>query len=323
MNEIQDQKISHWMGMLRGWKVLEWPVVAGLLTALFIFFGYVADNGRRSVLGTDFLDRPTISVNYAITGIGQLLGCIFIVGVFAIIFFLLRKLLQAVVRRIMLHSPRALIAPLTFIKERVPWGWVVSFSAFVISIYGFSIGRDVIHDLDGTLVKPMKELGSVWMHMGLTNDPELGYALRLGITMIIFAPLSWWVVRSSSTNRPFRAMFCAWAATITFYFFVMFVFILGATSSLQSHYPVVALTNMEQFGKNIVSILLDSDDKGYAFLLLTDGRAADGTSSPSKMIVYFPRQEVKGFAVLRKEPLYDLIRVNELRAALPPANKAE
>jgi hypothetical protein len=323
MNEIQNQKMYHWSEVLRGWKVLEWPVVAGLFSALFIFFGYVADNGRRSVLGIEFLDRRAININYALTGIGQLLGCLFIVGIFTTIFFISVKILQALTRRLVHHSPKALRPLFTFMKERVPWGWVIVFSAFVVSIYGFSMGRDVVTDLDGTLVKPMKELGSVWMRMGLTNDPELGYALKLGITITVFIPLSLWVVRSSSTSRLFKAVFSAWAATLLFYLFVMFVFIFGATSSLQSYYPVVALTNMGQFGKNAISILLDSDDKGYAFLLLTDGRAADGTSLPGKMIVYFPRQEVKGFTVLRKEPLYDLIRASELRVALPPANKME
>ena len=133
--------------------------------------------------------------------------------------------------------------------------------------------------------------------------------------LTIFVALSWWIIRASGGGRRFKILYGAWATLKTVYLSTMLTFLIGAAGSFVPH-QIVTFANMEQFGKNVITVLLDSDDKGYALLLLR-ATTQSRESSPSKLIFYLPRTEVKQFTVLQEKPLYDIIRDYDSKAVPP------
>ena len=169
------------------------------------------------------------------------------------------------------------------------------------------------------ILKPSKDIGPAWLRMSLDQDRLWfdSYHLLLAAAATTFVFLSWWALTRFFSSPVARAVYGAWVVLQLLVLVVGFAFIMGVGSTFRP-YPVVAFSNMEQLcGKHAVPVLIGSDDKLYAFLLILNVGAQSDASDPGKTILYLPRTEVKWLTVLRQEPLHLVARYHELHSLVP------
>jgi hypothetical protein len=314
--EVRNQETPRWFGLLRDSKALAWPAVAVLLGAIFHFVGYAADNGKTAALGIYSLDRPAISQEYVITGVVTLAT----LGLQVVLIVVVATGLRALARWIVHFLSAGVQTRLGAISKRA-WGWMVFIAAVATALSGSSIIKDLVRGADAMILKPANEVGTAWMRMSLDQDRawQVGYQLLLAATATIFVILSRLILTKFFTSKTARAIYGTWAMIQVFNLVAGYAFIYGAAFTFQP-YPIVAFSNMEQLlGKNVIPVLIGSDDKVYAFLLVFTGGGRNETPNPGKTILYLPRPEVKWLTVVRQEPLHMIAHYHDLKTLLPAA----
>jgi len=299
------------------WKAFAWPLIAALLAAICNFFGYVSASGERAALGIYHLDRPTISEGYVINGAITLAR----LALSVIPTVIVAVGLCAIGRRIVHRLPDEFRARLRAILKRTGWGWMVVIAAVATSVFGLSFTSDLWLGADGMILKSAKELGTAWVRMSVEQDRtwQTGYLVLLAAGITIFVALSWWVLTKFFTSTVARVVYGTWAMLEFFLLVTGFAFIVGAASTVQP-YPIVAFSNMHQLlEKDTVPVLIGSDDKVYAFLLVFKVGPRNETPDFSKAILYLPRTEVKWLMVLRQAPLHTMALYHDWKRLLPVA----
>jgi len=188
-----------------------------------------------------------------------------------------------------------------------------------ILLLGGRFVTNLMRNADAMILKPAEEVGTAWLRMSLDQDRIwlIGYELLLVAILSVFLFLSWWILTRFATSTMARSVYGTWAAIQIFNLVSGFAFIYGASLTFQP-YPLVVFSNYEQLcGKGALPILLGSDEKLYAFLVIFKVGAPNERPSPSKVILYLPRTEVKWMAVVKQEPLHLLARYPDARALLP------
>ena len=144
-------------------------------------------------------------------------------------------------------------------------------------------------------------------------DQEQGWALvyelivSAGLTLFIY--LSFPIFRRPG-RRLIRIFYGAWAGIQTLTLVFNFAVLVGAASTIEP-YPIVAFSNVEQLvGRNVLPVLIGSDDKMFALLLVNVGSKKE--NALSKTILYLPRSEVKWMTVIRTLPIHLVSHANEL-----------
>ncbi len=312
-HDVYKTDIPTHLKMLQEWKALSWPAIAAFVATLFFFFGYIADAGRTAALATYSLDKSIITQRYAILGAITLasfsLQTILVVALGAAVL----KLGRLVIRRLPGQVPVRISGILTWNG----WKWVVLSSSALLCTAGLVLTFDMLSDADGLILKPAKELGIAWLRMSLDTDGDWIFGYQLFFVALIsgFVARSWWLLTRFAMGRVAKALYSAWAILQVLNLVTAFALLSGVWSTFQP-YPVVAFSNMEQVcGKGALPVLIGSDDKVYALLVLFK---PEGSSTFSKTVLYLPRSEVKWMALLREEPLQRLARYPELLAPSKP-----
>lgn len=301
--------------LLRDWKALSWPAIVAVVGALFLYFGYVASSGKTDALGIYTLDKPTVSQEYIITG-ALALGTL---GLQLIILATVAIALRAVVGRLFCRLPDRLQALLRTIPSLPGRGWIVIIAAVATLLIGLSIIQELMRDADAMILRPAKDVGTAWLRMSLDQDRLwlLGYEMLLATIIAAFVVLSWWVLTRFARGTAARTIYGTWALIQAFNLVGGFAFVFGAGLTFQP-YPIVGFSNMEQmFGKGTLPVLLGSDDKLYAFLVVLNVGTSNETPSPNKVILYVPRAEVKWMTVLEQQPLHTVALYHDLKPPLP------
>jgi len=295
------------------WKTLSLPVLATFFGAILLFFGYVADGGKRAALGTYILDKPAISQAYVIFGALTLAT----LGLQLAIVVILAIALRAMARRVVGRIPGLFQARLGGVWKRVASGWTIVVVAVATFWFGLWVVTALVKSADGMILKPGAEIGTAWMRISRDKNWLTAYEMLMAATITAFGILSWRILTKFATNTVAKAVYGAWAMLEIFNLASGFAVIYGAGFTFQD-YPVVAFSNEEQyFGKADIPMLIDSDDKLYAFLVIRTGAMQDATPNPDKVILFIPRGEVKWLMVLRQEPLHAFAHYRDLLSPLP------
>jgi hypothetical protein len=313
--EAGSQDLPRWLRLLQDWKALAWPAIAALLAATCYFFGYVVDSGKRAALGIYQLDRPPVGQIYVITGAWTLAT----LGIQVVFVMIIAAGLRVIAREAFYWLPDGLQARLRAIQRSERWGWIVVSAAGVTAAFGQSMATGSMRDADGLILKPAKEVGTAWIRMSLDQDLVWlhGYELLLASIITIFVSLSFWILTEFATTTLTKTVGSVLAALQTFFLVIGFAFVFGVGGTVQP-YPIVAFSNMEQLcGKDAIPVLIGSDDRDYAFLVLFKVGARNETSNPGKVVLYLPRSEVKWMTVLRQEPLHIIAHYHDLKTASP------
>jgi hypothetical protein len=174
------QQPARWLEQLRNLRVLEWSAGSGILTALLIFLGYVADNGKRAALGIEFLNRPAISPNYIMRGITVIVDFgtnpkfVVFLGATTIIYVLITE--YGIKKQSATFQSR-----MGNIIKHESSSWAVAVAAIAALHYGQSIEQDVRSDIDCTILKPAQEIGAVLAKLGFKTEfrPQSDFSWRL------------------------------------------------------------------------------------------------------------------------------------------------
>jgi hypothetical protein len=306
------QETPPWLRFLQDWKTLTWPVIVGLLAAVCHELGYFFVSGRRVALGIYILDRSTVSADYI--GFGAMI--LAFVGINFIPIGASALVLGAVVRWRVRSLPRELQERLDTITKSKRWTWMIVLTGFAAPMLGLWIVSKA--RIDSIIQPPVKVVGSQWMRSIFGQDyrGNENYMAVVAAIISIVVLLSWRILAKLAITPTSKAIYGAWATIQVFFLLGAFAFALGS-DVLPETYPIVAFSNMEQFGKNVTPVLIGSDDKIYAILLLFEGRAQTETREPQREILYLPRTEAKWMTVLREARLDDAIASRNLENLKP------
>lgn len=315
--ETRNQEMHPGLRLLQAWKAFAWPVVAALLAAICNFLGYVSESGERAALGIYLLDRASISEAYVINGAIILARLALSVIPTVIAATGLRVFGRRIVRRL----PDEIQTRLRTIPKRTAWGWTAVIAAVGTSGFGLVTTSHLSRDADSMILKSAKEVGTAWLRMSIDQDQvwQTGYLLLLAAAITIFVALSWWILTKFFMSTAARAVYSTWAMLELFLLVTGFAYIIGAARTVQP-YPIVAFSGMYQLlEKDTAPVLIGSDDKVYAFLLVFKVGPRSETPDLGKAILYLPRTEVKWLTVLRQAPLHAMALYHDLKPPLPVA----
>lgn len=297
---------------------LFWPTAVALLAGFAHFLGYMVERGKSNALGLDALAAPTISQEYIFTGAIALIAILGPAVVIAAVWVLAAKGLRSLSRR---HWGQVLGERLdAFFHGSAVW-WFGLIAA-IAGAFGLNwIMYDLVRQADGMILKAPADVGGTWMTMVL--DPEVDsfnvyWSLLCG-GLTSFVGLGVWLMRSGFTTQRRRRLFGCWLSLQVLTMISALAMILGAASTIRK-YPVVSFSNAEQLlGKDAVPLLIGSDDKQFAFLVVFSKATAN------RIVAYVPRSELKWLAIVNNAPLHLYAHVHELedsQSSVPKEPKA-
>ena len=106
-----------------------------------------------------------------------------------------------------------------------------------------------------------------------------------------------------------RIAFSFWARAQVLLLLLGFSYLIGVTDTI-GEYPIVAFSGMDQLAPHSCSVLLGSDDKQFAILVVNCQQKPEGLQ---KYVLYLPRTEVKWMTVIRVTQLQPLARLDDLK----------
>jgi len=322
----KDDKTSVWATILEDWKVPVWSAFIAISAGLSYFAGYVVHNGKLTALGIFLvINNPPINQEYVVQGAGALL----LMAEYATIIIGFAILLRITFGRIFKLLPGKLQDRVKIFVERRTWGWMVVATAIATSFVDHYIATALMKDADGLILKSANELNNSWVRLGVDVDqPSVyGYMFLTVSFLIWFIFISRWILTKFTKSALGKTTYATWAAINVLWMVAEFSFVLGVSTSFDP-YPIVAFSNEYQyFGQDTAAVLLASDDKQYAFLMILkvnnkEKEIENETTSPRKIILYVPRSEVKWMFVLRQMPLHLISHYHDFKSLLEklPAN---
>ncbi|MGA8489752.1 MAG: hypothetical protein WB711_04970 [Terriglobales bacterium] len=169
----------------------------------------------------------------------------------------------------------------------------------------------LINQSEGIILKHISDAGTVWTNILLDEDrdAEFGYMLLFGTGMALFAGLSWWLINTGVKRRVNKIAFSFWAGGQLLSLTLAYSYLVGVTDTM-GEFPVVSFSGSEQSVPHSCPLLLGSDEKQFAVLVVNCEQRADQIQ---KFVLYLPRTEVKWMTVLRVAQLQPLARLDDLK----------
>jgi hypothetical protein len=182
------------------------------------------------------------------------------------------------------------------------------------------MANDLVREVDSIVLKPSMEVGTAWMRISMDQEQEwaTAYELLLSSGLTLFLYLSARILAADSTRLSLKVLYGSWAGIQALNFVFSFASIWGATTTIEP-FPIVAFSGVEQLlGKHVLPVLIGSDDKLFAFLVVNVGAPSDNPMP--KTILYLPRSEVKWMTIIRRVPLHLLSHSQELKNLVSPGH---
>lgn len=302
-----DLTVSTNTKLFSGLNALGWSAGVAALTALATCAGMIREAGRSSALALYSLSRPTIDQRDTYLGMRSLLAAaLFSLLPFAIA-YLIGRSAKSALGKTSLYS----WFDTCWAKAHRYLPWVALLVALVdVGFLNASIVR-LADEAEGAILKHTSEAGPVWTEILL--DDELteasGYMFLFGAGLALFVGISWWLIEKRIEKRLSRIALAFWAGTQVLFLLFGFSYLLGVIDTI-GEYPIVSFSGASQLAPHSCSVLLGSDDKQFAVLVVDCQEKSEGLQ---KYVLYLPRTEVKWMAVTRVTQLQPLARLDDLK----------
>jgi hypothetical protein len=177
-----------------------------------------------------------------------------------------------------------------------------------------SVVFKLVNESEGIILKHISDAGTIWTNILLDEgrDAEFGYMLLFGTGMALFVGLSWWLIDTGVKGRVNRIAFSFWAGAQLLSLTLAYSYLVGVTDTI-GEFPVVSFSGSEQSVPHSCPLLLGSDEKQFAVLIVNCEQRPDQLQ---KFVLYLPRTEVKWMTVLRVVQLQPLARLDDLKKLL-------
>jgi hypothetical protein len=288
-------------------NAVAWSAAIAVITGLATIAGMARESGRSTALGLYSLSRHAIDQSVTFRGMISLLEAALAAVVVSSVARLAYSGALLVIRRPPLRrwtSPRG-----------VAQGRWLRWAAFVlvladVGFFNASFDR-LARQADGIILKQLSEVGAVWPSILLDQErgTAFGFQLLFGAFLPLLVAVSCWLV-TKIENRWARVAFTTYAVAQMLSFLLGYSFLSGVADTVDE-FPAVAFSGEEQLHANSLALLLGSDDKEFALLVVNEN------AKPRKYILYLPRTEVKWMTVLRLMPLHPLAHLQELNQPSP------
>jgi hypothetical protein len=172
----------------------------------------------------------------------------------------------------------------------------------------------LVNESEGIILKHISDAGTIWTNILLDEDrdAEFGYEFLFGTGVAMFVGLSWWLVDTGVKRRVIRIAFSFWAGTQLLSLTLAYSYLVGVTDTI-GEFPVVSFSGSDQSVPHSCPLLLGSDEKQFAVLIVNCEQKADQLQ---KFVLYLPRTEVKWMTILRVVQLQPLARLDDLKKLL-------
>jgi hypothetical protein len=293
------------LGRTKELQVLAWTTAIAVFAGFVHFLGYLSQHGADSALAVHGFATAGDSEHRLYLGSVALvvLASIFVsVVICGLITF---KLTHIIVTRLFPTAFKRLSEQLQH-----PSVWWISFVALVVfTIVLNVISTDLIKNATDMVLKTTSEIGDTWSDAVFDTDSSgIVYLFALCLAQTVVCLLAW-RVRAGFRNPLYRNVFVAWVVIQLLSFLVMDGFIYGVTTSIDE-FPSVTFSGQEQLlGKNAVPLLVGSDDKQVALLVLYPCAPDSGLR---KTVLYLPRSEIKWMTSGKALPIHLAAHLGEL-----------
>lgn len=302
-----DTTVSTGTKLFSGLNALGWSAGVAVLTALATCAGMIRESGRSSALALYSLARPAIDQRDTYRGMSSILSAVLLcLLAFAVAYSIYRPTMWAL-RKTAMH--KWLSSCSTKANRFLSWIALI----VVLADLGFlnaSIFR-LANQAEGIILKHASDAGTVWTDILLDDDlaAASGYMFLFGAGMAIFVALSWWLIDARVKRRFSKIAFSFWAGAQVLFLLFGYSYLTGVTDTI-GEFPVVAFSGSEQLVPHSCNLLLGSDDKQLAILVVN---CQSTPEQLQKYVLYLPRTEVKWMTVIRVAQLQPLARLDDLK----------
>jgi hypothetical protein len=296
-------------------NALAWPVALAAATGLITCLGIIRDSGRYKALGLYALSRPSIDQSEILKGAFALLNTISYAFTVFIAFYAIYRLIRWIAR----HVP-AKIHPSRFVKKRSLL-WVALASAFIEVRLLENTMMTLSKQANGIILKHASDIGTIWIKVLLEQDGfSVSYYMLIYACGVVYLLVVGWWLRTAFFKRQWsRSLFTLWVLIQVLVLIVEYSSLAGVTDTVDE-FPAVAFYNEQALlGPHTVPILLGSDDKQFALLVVYVNAKPEDVQ---KAIFYVPRSEIKWMAALSLVPLQPLAKYDDLKRLAEKMPKA-
>lgn len=293
--------------LFSGLNALGWSAGVAVLTALATCAGMIREAGRSSALAIYSLSRPAIDQRDIYKGMSSLLtAALFTLVPFAVSYLIYRLITWALAKTILC---RWFEICRTRINRFLPAIALILVLADIVFLNA-TIFR-LTNEAEGVILKHTPEAGTVWTDILLDNDfgAASAYMFLFGAGVALFVGLSWWLIDKRIKRRLSKIVFLFWSGAQVLLLLLGFSYLMGVTDTI-GQFPVVAFSGVDQLGSHLCTVLLGSDDRQFAILVINCQEKPEGLQ---KYVLYLPRTEVKWMTVIRLMQLQPLARLDDLR----------
>jgi hypothetical protein len=193
-----------------------------------------------------------------------------------------------------------------FIESRKFWWAILAVVVLDIGLLN-AVGIKLLKEADGIIFKNTPEISSVWIKTLLDEDQGVAFAYKLifAFGSVIFVTGSWWLIKCRFQRQWNQVAFCCWAGVHTLGLLLMFSALSGVVDTIDQ-FPIVAFSGSTALEPHSLSILLGSDDKQFA-LLIVNVAAKDGDLK--RTLLYIPRAEIKWINIIGVRQLQPIVKL--------------
>ncbi len=298
------QNSPAWPRFLSGVNALAWSAGIAVLAGFATCAGMAREGGRSNALGLYSLSPPPIDQRDTYRGMMSLLQAILVSVIVSVAAVLLYRAALAILRKTPLRRlPTSVLAG----KRGLRWVVLVLIIADVAFLNASMI--NLARQANGIILKHMSDVGPVWPTILLDQDKDaaFGFMLIFGGGLALLVAASWWLI-STKIRRPWTSTaFTTWAVAQVLSLLLGYSYLSGVADTVDD-YPAVAFSGEEQLQAGSMAVLLGSDEKEFALLIVNSQAKPD----LQRYVLYLPRTEVKWMTVLRLMPLHPLANIGDM-----------
>jgi len=289
-------------------KSLAWPVAVAIVVGFFHYVGRAAAVGKISALGIHHLVQitsPQDNVFLGVLIVSHLALFVAMAFVFGILMF---RLLKLIVQQL----PTSIYLRVQVFRRSQIATIVLGVAALIVAVAIGSMASGMVKECDSIVLKTPTEVGTTWLTISMDEEQDwaIAYELLLAVGLTLFLFLSFQIF-TRLTQLTWKILYSGWAVIQTIAIVFCFATVIGVVSTIEP-YPLVAFSNVKELvGEHVLPLLLGSDDKMFALLIVN----VDDTNQNKvpKTILYLPRTEVKWMTVIRMMPLHLVSHAKEIK----------